>query len=45
MSTALEQTICLGPDANGIAMSPQEFDAIDDWDRDYMRDYIEKHRE
>lgn len=31
----------LGPDDNGIRMTPEEFDAIDDWDRDYLFELVQ----
>lgn len=30
----------VGPNSNGLVMTPEEFDAIDDWDRDYVYELV-----
>lgn len=42
MSTAIapSSTLVLGPEDNGILMTPEEFDAIEDYDEDYCYELI-----
>jgi Uma2 family endonuclease len=35
-----EPVTCIGPDANGVAMTPEEFDAIEEWDPAYRYELI-----
>jgi Uma2 family endonuclease len=40
MATIVEEQLRLGPEHNGIAMTPEEFDAIDDYDDTYCYELI-----
>ncbi|MBX3437035.1 MAG: hypothetical protein KF861_06065 [Planctomycetaceae bacterium] len=31
----------LNPEGNGLLMTPAEFDAVDDWDRDYVFELVQ----
>jgi len=35
-----ESKICLGPEMNGVLMSPQEFDAVEEYDENYHYELI-----
>jgi Uma2 family endonuclease len=42
MSTALQvpESVRVGPDSAGVPMTPEEFDAIEDWDEGYVYELI-----
>jgi Uma2 family endonuclease len=40
MSAVLESVACLDANANGIVMTPEEFDAIEDWDDRYRYELV-----
>jgi Uma2 family endonuclease len=36
----VDTRICLGPEMNGVLMTPEEFDAVDDYDENYRYELI-----
>ena len=40
MMSTVQEELVLGPEMNGTIMTPEEFDAAEDWDEDYVYELI-----